>query len=523
MFDVFHSSENYFRVKILLIMKNTLLVFFLALLFLNGCKSKSENQSSDKQNISSESVADNDTTNQIDDYLTDLSAKKHFSGGLLIIQNGEKIFSKGYGWADQDKKIPFTTSTLASMGSITKLFTATAIMKLVEQGKIALDDPLKKFFPTVPNDKADITIHQLLTHSSGFHEFLSGDEGDYEKIETEAFLQRAFDEPLSFEPGTKAIYTNVGMSIVAIIVEMISGMDYETYLKQKLFVPIGIKHIGYQYPAENDQIIAHGYQNGIDRGTHQIDFENAGGGPYWNLKGNGGLQASLDEMLLWANAFTNKTILSSASIQEMFNPQIEEEGTNGQFQFGYGCNIFKSKRNTTVIDNGGSNGIYFARMLRFPQEGVVIYMVTNESTINTNMVLPNITQLYFDGKITMDAISAHSEFEFLKSKEVYELINEKGVMDFEKSLKAAGIEIDNDMVLLEVGEKLSEENNTEAAIAVYLYYTKTFPNIVVAWNDLGDLYLLKKQTEEAKKCYEQALKIRPENPRAKESLKNLPK
>ena len=111
-------------------------------------------------------VIANDTCKAIDKYLTQLATDKSFSGGLLIIKDGKKIFSKGYGWANQEHKIPFTPSTLASIGSITKAFTAAAIMKLYEQKKLSISDPLKKFFPNVPPDKAAITIHQLLTHSA---------------------------------------------------------------------------------------------------------------------------------------------------------------------------------------------------------------------------------------------------------------------------------------------------------------------------------------------------------------------
>ena len=344
-----------------------------------------------------------DTIQIIDSYLINLVAEKNFSGGLLIIKDGRKFFSGGYGWADKENKIPFTASTLASIGSITKAFTAAAVMKLVEQNKISTDDHLSKFFPGIPSDKASITIHQLLTHSSGFHEFLKEDGGDYEKVEREEFLKRAFSEPLAFSPGEKAVYTNVGMSILAILIEQVSGLDYEQFLKLYFFDPIGIKNAGYHYPPLKSDTIAIGYQNGIPWGTHQQHFEKAGGGPYWNLKGNGGLEVSLNDMFLWANSFTFHTILKESTIQKMFTPYIKEEGYDGRSSFGYGCNISQSRRNTKMIDNGGSNGIYFARLIRLPEEGLVFYMITNESSINTNMVLPNITQLYFQGSISQDA------------------------------------------------------------------------------------------------------------------------
>ena len=155
-----------------------LLLLSLIIGFVTGCASKKNNYT----DVTSKGLIDNDTCILIDNYLTKLAVEKNFSGGLLIIKDGKKIFSKGYGWADMDKKIPFTQSSLASIGSITKAFTAAAIMKLAEQNKLSVDDSIKKFFPAISADKANITIHQLLTHSSGFHEFLQQDGGDYEKI-----------------------------------------------------------------------------------------------------------------------------------------------------------------------------------------------------------------------------------------------------------------------------------------------------------------------------------------------------
>jgi len=486
-----------------------------------ACSNNSNTGNSD--NSTSSFVISNDTCKLIDNYLTKLASEKNFSGGLLIVKDGKKIFSKAYGWADKDQKIPFTPSTLASIGSITKAFTATAIMKLVEQNKLALEDQLKNFFPTIPSDKANITIHQLLTHSSGFHEFLKQDGGDYEKINTEEFLKRAFAEPLAFKPGEKAVYANVGFSILGIIIEQVSGLDYEHFLKSNLFQVLGIKNIGYHYPVASNDTIAIGYQNGKIWGTHQQHFEQAGGGPFWNLKANGGLEVSLDEMFLWLNSFTNHTILSEPNIQKMFTAHIQEEGYNGESSFGYGCNISQSRRNTKMVVNGGSNGIYFARIVRLPQEGLVFYMVTNESSINTSMILPNVSQLYFQGKIEQDAMTMQPKFENELSKQIYDILEKPTTTDLSIELAKENLKVEDDMILLEVGQSLMQEKKTDKALVLYKFYTKTFPNIVVAWNDLGDIYLTQNNKDEAIKCYKQALKIRPENPRAKESLDKLTK
>lgn len=470
--------------------------------------------------LNGQNMADNlDKVKLIDTYLSRLAQEKSFSGGVLVIQGTETLLKKGYGFANREKQIPFSPGTFASIGSITKLFTATAIMKLVEQGKVNVTDSLSKFFPSVPSDKKDITIHQLLTHSSGFVEFLDGDKGDYEIISTDVFLKRVFAQPLAFTPGSKAIYTNVGMSVLGIIIEHVTGMDYEQYVKSNVLAPLGIQDIAYTYPSRMTNNIAVGYKNGQPWGTHQQQYEKAGGGPYWNLKANGGLEVSLNDMEKFVNGFSSKTILSEKSIEKMFSSHTLEDGYAGDSYFGYGCNILKSKRGTKMIDNGGSNGIYHARLIRLPEESLICYIITNNNVMNANMVMPNITQLFFEGKITRDF--TEQKFDHPLMNRLYELLTQHDPAQFEAKLKEENIVVEDDMMLLEVGQKLTNEGHTQSAIVLYTYYTKAFPTIVVCWNELGELYAQTGNKIEAMKCFEQALRLRPGNPRATENLKKL--
>lgn len=498
-------------------MNKSLILILICIALVTSCSTRQS------ANGSQGVVIANDTCKKIDDYLTQLEKEKNFSGGMLIIKDGKKVFCKGYGWANKEHKISFTPSTLTSMGSITKAFTAAAILKLAEQNKVSIYDSLKKFFPDVPADKANITLHQLLTHSSGFHEFLKDDGGDYERIGAKEFLKRVFTEPLAFNPGEKAVYTNVGMSILGIIIEQVAGIDYETYLKKSLFAPIGIQHLGYQYPNTLGDTIAIGYEKGNRWGTHLEHFEKAGGGPFWNLKANGGLEVSLNEMFLWANAITDHHLLNEESTAKMFTPHIQEEGQGSMYAFGYGCNISKSRLNTKMIDNGGSNGIYFARLIRLPEEGLIFYMVTNESSMNTNLILPNVTQLYFNGVIEQDALASGSVLEDKLSKQIYDILEKSTTTDLKAELKKEDLEVDDDMILLEVGQKLMMEKKLDKALMLYAYYTQTFPKIIVAWNDMGDVYRSQNNKAEAIRCYRQALKLRPGNPRAIKNLSELEK
>jgi tetratricopeptide (TPR) repeat protein len=137
------------------------------------------------------------------------------------------------------------------------------------------------------------------------------------------------------------------------------------------------------------------------------------------------------------------------------------------------------------------------------------------------MVLPNVTQLYFQGAISQDAMANQSKFEDELSKKIYDILENSTVTDLGAQLAKEDIVVDDDMILLEVGETFMKEKKAEKALILYKYYTKMFPNIVVAWNDMGDVWQMLNNKEEAIKCYRQALKIRPENPRAKESLDEL--
>ena len=218
-------------------------------------------------------------------------------------------------------------------------------------------------------------------------------------------------------------------------------------------------------------------------------------------------------MFKWTTAITNYSVLSKASVDSMFAPSIMEEGYNGKSFFGYGCNISKSRRGTKVIDNGGSNGIYFARLVRLPQEGMIFYMESSESSINTNMVLPNISQLYFEGKISQDA-STGGRMQPPMVKKIIEILDKPGVNDLGEALNTEHITIDDDMILLNAGMDLTANKQFDKAMVLYKYYTKAFPNIIVCWNELGELYLMKANKEDAKKCFSMAIKLRPGNPRA---------
>ncbi|MEZ5426618.1 MAG: serine hydrolase domain-containing protein [Pyrinomonadaceae bacterium] len=294
-----------------------------------------------------------------------------FSGAVLVASDG-RVSSNGYGYADREKKIKCTPHTIFSTGSITKPLTATAVLKLEMAGKLSVEDKLSRFFQDLPADKRDITIHQLLTHSAGLPDSLGR---DYEPLEKEAFLRRAFAAPLIFKPGTEYEYSNVGFSILAAIIEKVSGQPYEEYLYKNVFLPAGMKNTGYSLPDWKDEDLAVGYL-GDERWGKMTDQSHKKPEMYWNLLGNGGILSSVEDLYKFHLALKGETILSEGEKEKQYRPYIKE-GPDADSFYGYGWSIVPTPRNTNLITHNGGNGIFFADFWRYPQEDLVVIVMTN--------------------------------------------------------------------------------------------------------------------------------------------------
>jgi len=173
------------------------------------------------------------TVRNIEAYLDQLD-KIGYSGSVLIASNGKPVISRGYGYSDRERQIKNSPKTLSDIGSLTKQFTAAAILKLEMQGKLSTDDKITKYFQNVPPDKSEITIHTLLRHSTGLP---GGVGGDYEKIGEKEFVEKVLGSPLGFPVGTRFSYSNVGYSLLGLIIEKVSGQTYEQYLYENLWKP----------------------------------------------------------------------------------------------------------------------------------------------------------------------------------------------------------------------------------------------------------------------------------------------
>ena len=306
---------------------------------------------------------------------TDRAAAFGFTGGVLVAHGGEVIHVGSHGFANRAKGIRFSPTTPFDVGSFTKQFTAGAILKLVDQGKLSVNDSLHRFFPGTPADKRNITVHQLLSNSSGLAEY-SG--GDFELVERDALIAWAMKDTLDFAPGSRYMYSNVGFSLLAAIVEVVSGQSYEAYLRENVFRPAGMTHTGYVLPQWNRDSVARNYSGDKDLGN-QLEKPWLADGPSWNLRGNGGMLSTLDDLSRWYHVLRDGKVISLESIDRLATGFVASD--RGADQYGYAAFIRITPYGKEVAHGGGASYGTSMNFRWFPEADALVTFVVNQPDV----------------------------------------------------------------------------------------------------------------------------------------------
>lgn len=295
------------------------------------------------------------------------------SGSLVTARDGEIVYCEGFGMADREARVAAGCDTVYDVMSMTKQFTAAAILKLEMMGKLEVTDPIGKHIGQVPADKRGITLHQLLTHTSGLVDVLGG---DYERQTRAGMLAATFESELQARPGAEYAYSNVGYSVLAAIIEKASGMRYEEFLAEHLFAPAGMTQTGYALPDwEPDQVAVEYDPRGEPQGR-PFDHPWAPGGPYWNLRGNGGLLSTARDMFRWNLALDGNEVLDQRAKRKLFQRHVLEE-PGGDSYYGYGWVILRTDNRTIAWHNGGNEWSY-GELTRLLDEGAMVFWITNQ-------------------------------------------------------------------------------------------------------------------------------------------------
>jgi len=296
-----------------------------------------------------------------------------FGGTVLAGRDGDITYCEGFGLADHDSGTAATCDTVYDVMSITKQFTAAAVLKLEDMGELRVSDPIGTHLGPVPADKRGITLHHLLSHTSGLVEGL-GD--DYDAISREDMLAEALASGLVSAPGEEFHYSNVGYSLLATVVEEVSGLDYEQFLARHLFTPAGMRDTGYVLPRWSPERIAVEYdETGASQGRPN-DHPWAADGPHWNLRGNGGMLSTARDMFRWHQALTDDTVLTPAAREKLFTPQVRIPEMD--VWYAYGWAVLDTAHGKAAWHNGG-NDWSLANYARDLPEGAVTFWVSNQA------------------------------------------------------------------------------------------------------------------------------------------------
>ena len=330
---------------------------------------------------------------KIDAVFADMDTPQHPGAGLLVIDHNEVVYKKCFGLADVEAGRPVTADTSFYLGSISKQFTAMAILLLAEQGRLGFEDRLSAFFPQLPSWSAEISLFHLLHHTSGlpgYVQFFSSSADVFEwareinGVTNEAVLERAMElAGPEFPVGTQYAYSGMGYVLLAMIVAVVSGQSFADFLKANFFDPLGMKHtVAYDQSRPARHRLAHGYWK------EKEQFER------WDYPmlttGDGGLFSTLDDLFLWDQALNAERLVSKAALERAFTSGTTNDGTSVGYGFGWITNVFPYCNATECeqllalggadlrhVAHGGSCVAYYNYMLRLLDTKRTIIVLTN--------------------------------------------------------------------------------------------------------------------------------------------------
>ncbi|HEY4275362.1 MAG TPA: serine hydrolase domain-containing protein [Rhizomicrobium sp.] len=311
--------------------------------------------------------SDSDLAAKADALIAPIAKADRFSGAVLVARGGKPVFRKAYGLANREWNVPNDPETKFRIGSITKQFTAMAILQLQEAGKLSVDDPVSKYYTDAPAAWSAITLKHLLTHTSGIPSYTSIPhffDAEARRDRTpEEIIKLTADKPLEFEPGSKFAYDNSGYILLGYIIEKVSGETYADYIQHHIFDPLGMKSSGYDVSTVVLPKRAAGYsrsKNGLINTPYLSMTE-----PF----AAGSLYSTVDDMLIWDQALTAGKLLSPASYQAMF--------TDYGHHYGFGWFIDDQFGHQHIWHEGGING-FVTEFSRYPQDKLTVLVFSNQ-------------------------------------------------------------------------------------------------------------------------------------------------
>lgn len=332
--------------------------------------------------------SDGELISRIDELVNAALKQPGAVGFSVAVARGEKIIiARGYGLAEAEHEVPADADTMFRIGSITKQFTAAAIMRLHEQGKLGLDDDMHKFLPDFPTQGHTVTIRHLLTHTSGIHSYTSDGEFMVKRTGLELthdeLLAEFKDDPFDFAPGEKWAYNNSGYYLLGMIIEKISGKPYGQYVQNEFFTPLNLTRIRYDSTPEVIKNRAQGYRWENDKLLNDLSMAMSIPG------GAGGLISSAQDLVRWQIALVNGGVVSEESFKQMCTPVTLSSGKTRDYGFGL---MMKEHRGHPYISHGGGIFGFNSTMWYFPDEQLHVVVISNGQDAPSSALVVDIAE-----------------------------------------------------------------------------------------------------------------------------------
>jgi CubicO group peptidase (beta-lactamase class C family) len=309
----------------------------------------------------------------IDSLFVDYGQPSVPGASLAIIRDGKMIYTKAYGMADVEGRVLATTRTNYRLASVTKQFTATAIMLLVDRRKLSLDSRLSEVLPGTPRYANDVRIRHLLNHTSGLvdYEDLIPDSQKVQVLDADVLTLLNKIDTMYFPAGSKFRYSNSGYALLALIVESISSKPFAEFLKENIFEPLGMKHtVAFQSGISTVDNRAYGNSH-TDTGFIRTDQSVTSA-----VLGDGGIYSSVEDLFKWDQDLSHNSLLSSPLREQSFTPGVLNDGTRTKYGFGWFIEPYKNF--ASVYHTGSTRGFRNA-ILRFPDQQLTIIILTNRN------------------------------------------------------------------------------------------------------------------------------------------------
>jgi CubicO group peptidase (beta-lactamase class C family) len=339
------------------------------------------------------SVAADNKTDRVDKLFAQWDSMDTPGASLAIIQDGQIIYSRGYGMANLEHDVPITSKTVFRIGSTSKQFTAACIAILSIQGKLSLDDDIRKFLPEIPAYDKPITVRHLVHHTSGIRDYLtlallSGKTDDDFYTPEDTVVMIARQKGLNFFPGDEYLYSNSGYFLLGVIVSRVSGKSLNDFAQEHIFKPLGMKNTHYH---DDHTKIVKKRADGHGRVRNGFKILNT----TLNHVGDGGIFTTVEDLYLWDQAFYSHKL--GKDLMDLLH-QTGELNDGEKLNYAFGLRVSKHKGLKLVAHGGGFVG-FRADMIRFPEEKFSVICLVNLDSIDPSVLTREITDIYLAEKI----------------------------------------------------------------------------------------------------------------------------